>query len=195
MSVWPNLAWLNGTGFSLAPFPLASLPCRDRRCGSSSASLTDKPRRVSTKAQHFRYRSARIWAHSMGKCHVVGGRREKGGGSESHLWRTMSNEGSNERFEGVSCRRKRLVTRWTVLWASAPFKVHWNYSPTLQGKNPLLSRGQSRSGKIQRAVLTTACIWKTPFGTCRVVRGLYLLTLSCCRLTTSLKQLLTKLIH
>lgn len=77
-----------------------SLPRRDGRCGGKCATLTDKPRRVSTETPHFQHRSARIWAHSVGsegkKSPLVGG------GSESHLWRTMSSEGSNERFEGGS---------------------------------------------------------------------------------------------
>lgn len=71
----PTLARLNGTGSSGAPRSLLSSPRGDRRCGGSSASLTDEPRRVSTKAPHL---------FSLRKCpdceltEVSSGRRRRG---------------------------------------------------------------------------------------------------------------------
>lgn len=82
-----------------------SLPRRDGRCGGKSATLTDKPRRVSTKAPHFRHRSAPNLSSLGGQRREEvspGGRREWEGEWEPPVTHTMSSEGSNERFEGGS---------------------------------------------------------------------------------------------
>lgn len=141
MSVLPNLPDWTGqvaaVHLFLRPFLsyLAGTVAVAARARHSPTNRVEPSQKKQKKQQHFWYRRCLSWI-------LLGGKKRStrrwcvGGGSECHLWRTTSSGGSNERFEGVSCRRKRRVTRRTVVWARAPFKVHWNYVATPQGNKP-----------------------------------------------------------